>query len=41
VVGHRADDAGGYSTTRVDAEDQGLERSRAEHVAFSFMKRRM
>jgi hypothetical protein len=51
MVEHRADDAGGYSTTRVDAEDQGLERGRtealrearlrAEHVSFSFMKRRV
>jgi hypothetical protein len=30
MVEHRADDAGGYSTTRVDAEDQGLERGRAK-----------
>jgi hypothetical protein len=29
MVEHRADDAGGYSTTRVDAKDQGFERSRA------------
>jgi hypothetical protein len=30
MVEHRADDAGGYSTTRVDAKDQGFEGSRAE-----------
>jgi hypothetical protein len=34
VVEHRADDASGYSTTRVDAEDQGLERSQAEGRAY-------
>jgi hypothetical protein len=35
-VEHGADDAGGYSATRAAAEDQGLERSRAEveHMAF-------
>jgi hypothetical protein len=42
-VEHGADDAGGYSTTRTAVEDQGFERScaEAEHVAFSFMKRRV
>jgi hypothetical protein len=43
LVEYGADDAGGYSTTRAPAEDQGFERSRlrAEHMAFSFMKRRV
>jgi hypothetical protein len=42
-VEYGADNAGGYPATRVAAEDQGFERSRAEteHVAFSFMKRRV
>jgi hypothetical protein len=30
MVEHRADDARGYSTTRVDVEDQGLERGRTK-----------
>jgi hypothetical protein len=30
MVEYRANDEGGYSTTRVVAEDQGLERGRAE-----------
>jgi hypothetical protein len=30
MVKHRADDARGYSTTRVDDEDQGLEGGQAE-----------
>jgi hypothetical protein len=30
LVEYRANDAGGYSTTRVAAKDQGFERSRAE-----------
>jgi hypothetical protein len=33
MVEYRADDARGYSTTRVVAEDQGLERGRAEGQA--------
>jgi hypothetical protein len=39
----RANDAGGYPATRAAGEDQGFERAglRAEHVAFSFMKRRV
>jgi hypothetical protein len=43
LVEHGADHAGGYSTTRVTAEDKALRESglRAEHVAFSFMKRRV
>jgi hypothetical protein len=38
-----ADDAGGYSATRAAGKDQGFERSRlrAEHVASTFMKRRV
>jgi hypothetical protein len=30
MVEYKADDAGGYSTTRVVVEDQGLERGRTE-----------
>jgi hypothetical protein len=43
MVEHRANDAGRYSTTRATSEDQGVERrwAKAEHVAFSFMKRRV
>jgi hypothetical protein len=39
----RVDDAGGYPATRAAGEDQGFKEAglRAEHVAFSFMKRRV
>jgi hypothetical protein len=43
VVEHGADDAGRDPAPRVVGADQGTEgsRLRAEHVAFSFMKRRV
>jgi hypothetical protein len=43
VVEHRANDAGGYSTTELLQKIKALREAglRAEHVAFSFMKRRV
>jgi hypothetical protein len=43
LVEHRADHAGGYSTTRAAEKIKALREVglRAEHVAFSFMKRRV
>jgi hypothetical protein len=42
-VEHKADDAGRYSTTRALKKIKALREAglRAEHVAFSFMKRRV
>jgi hypothetical protein len=43
MVEHGADNARGYPTIRANEEDQGLREVglRAQHVAFSFMKRRV